>query len=74
MDAPPVVRARSTCRRRAGCRSLNAAGISIAVVGITISLVLVIGGGLLFLVTRGAVDTRAASREFDQLPGEHGHH
>jgi len=52
---------------------LNAAGIAIAVVGITISLVLVIGGGILFLVT-AALWIRAAAREFDQLPGEHGHH
>jgi hypothetical protein len=52
---------------------LNAAGLAIGVVGITISLVLVIGGGLLFLVT-AALWIRAATREFDELPGEHAHH
>jgi hypothetical protein len=52
---------------------LNAAGLAIAVVGITISLVLVIGGAVLFLVT-AALWIRAASREFDELPGEHAHH
>jgi hypothetical protein len=52
---------------------LNAAGLALAVVGITISLVLVIGGGLLFLAT-AVVWTRAAMREYDELPGEHEHH
>ena len=72
MDAPPVG---EQIHMPASSRLpiLNAAGLSIAVVGITISLVLVIGGGLLFVVT-AALWIRAASREFDQLPGEHGHH
>jgi hypothetical protein len=52
---------------------LNAAGLSVAVVGITISRVMVIVGLLLFLVT-AALWIRAASREFDELPGEHEHH
>jgi len=52
---------------------LNAAGLSIAVIGITISLVLVIAGLLLFAVTT-LVWVRAAARELDELPAEHGHH
>jgi hypothetical protein len=49
---------------------LNAAGISIAIVGITISMVLVIAGAVLFLATT-VVWARAAARELDELPGEH---
>jgi O-antigen ligase len=52
---------------------LNAVGISLAIVGITISLILVIGGACLFLVT-ALVWIRAARRETEQLPLEHGHH
>ena len=52
---------------------LNAAGLSLAVVGITISRVFIIGGGILFLVT-ALLWIRAATREYDELPGEHGHH
>ena len=52
---------------------LNAVGLSVAIVGITISRVMVIGGLILFLVT-AALWIRAASREFDELPGEHEHH
>jgi hypothetical protein len=52
---------------------LNATGISIAIVGITISLVLVIGGAVLFLVTT-LIWVRKAVRELDELPAEHGDH
>ena len=49
---------------------LNAAGIAIAIVGITISLIMVIGGGLLFLGT-ALVWISKARREMDELPLEH---
>jgi O-antigen ligase len=52
---------------------LNAAGLATAIVGITISLVLVIGGLLLFLGT-AIVWIRGARREMEELPLEHGHH
>jgi hypothetical protein len=51
---------------------LNAAGISIAIVGITISIFMVIGGGLLFLGT-ALVWIFKARREMDELPAEHHH-
>jgi hypothetical protein len=46
---------------------LTAAGITLAVVGITISLILVIGGSILTIVcvARWIMDTR---REIDELP------
>ena len=49
---------------------LTAAGITIAVVGVTISLILVIGGAILTIacVARWIMDTR---REIDELPLEH---
>ena len=49
---------------------LNAAGLSLAIVGITISLVLTVLGGLLFLVTL-VKWIRAATREISELPAEH---
>ena len=49
---------------------LNATGISIAVIGITISLILVVGGLLLFFGT-ALVWIRDARREFDELPADH---
>jgi O-antigen ligase len=52
---------------------LNAAGLSTAIVGITISMILVIGGLLLFLGT-AIVWIRGARREMEDLPLEHGHH
>jgi hypothetical protein len=52
---------------------LNAVGISIAIVGITISLILVIVGSVLFVVT-ALLWIRAATRELDELPAEHGEH
>ena len=51
---------------------LNAVGISIAIVGITISLILVIGGGALFLIT-ALIWIRDARREMEDLPLDHGH-
>jgi len=49
---------------------LNAAGLSVGIVGITISLVFVIAGGLLFLGT-AIVWIRGARREMEELPLEH---
>ena len=53
---------------------LNAAGLSTAIVGITISMFMVIAGLLLFLVT-AVFWIRGARREFQELPlDHHGHH
>jgi O-antigen ligase len=52
---------------------LNAAGLAIAIIGITISIVLVIGGLVLFFAT-AIVWIRGARRELEDLPLEHGHH
>jgi hypothetical protein len=49
---------------------LNASGLATAIVGITISPVLVIGGALLFLGTAIAW-IRSAKREMEELPLEH---
>jgi len=49
---------------------LNAAGLAMAIVGITEGLEFVIGGGILFLVTT-LVWIRAAVRETNELPLEH---
>lgn len=49
---------------------LNAIGLAIAIIGIPISLVVVIPGLVLFLVT-AAVWIRDAKREFDDLPLDH---
>ncbi len=49
---------------------LNAVGISIAIIGIPISLVVVIPGLVLFLVT-AAIWIRDARREMDELPLDH---
>jgi O-antigen ligase len=49
---------------------LNAVGISIAIIGIPISLILVIPGLVLFLVT-AAIWIASARREFDDLPLDH---
>jgi O-antigen ligase len=51
---------------------INAVGISIAIVGIPISLVLVIPGLVVFFVT-AALWIRDARREMDELPLDHGH-
>jgi hypothetical protein len=52
---------------------LNAIGVSIAIIGIPISLTMVIPGLVLFFVT-AAIWIRSARREMDELPLEHGHH
>jgi O-antigen ligase len=52
---------------------LNAAGLSVAIVSITISIVLVIAGLVLFFAT-AIVWIRSARREMEELPLEHGHH
>ena len=49
---------------------LNASGLAIAIVGITISRILVVGGLILFLAT-AAVWIRDARREMDELPLDH---
>jgi len=49
---------------------LNAVGLSLAIVGITISLVLTVAGGILFLVTLVRW-IRAAMHEISELPAEH---
>jgi O-antigen ligase len=49
---------------------LNAVGLSIAIIGIPISLVLVIPGLVLFFVT-AAIWIRGARQEMDELPLDH---
>ena len=49
---------------------LNAVGLAIAIVGIPISLILVIPGLVLFVVT-AAIWIRDARREMDELPLDH---
>jgi hypothetical protein len=49
---------------------LNAVGLSIAIIGIPISLVVIIPGLVLFLVT-AAIWIRDARREMDELPLDH---
>jgi hypothetical protein len=51
---------------------LNAVGLAIAIVGIPISLILVIPGLVLFVVT-AAIWIRGARQEMDELPLDHGH-
>jgi hypothetical protein len=51
---------------------LNALGLATAIVGITISLVLVIGGLILFAGT-AIVWIRDSRREMEHLPLDHGH-
>jgi hypothetical protein len=52
---------------------LNAAGLATAIIGITISLVLVIGGLVLFFAT-AIVWIRDARREMEELPLDHHGH
>ena len=49
---------------------INAAGLALAIVGITISRFLVILGLLIFLVSL-AFWIRDARRDFDELPADH---
>jgi O-antigen ligase len=51
---------------------LNAVGLSIAIVGITISTIFIVAGLLLFVAT-ALVWIRDARREMDELPLEHHH-
>ena len=51
---------------------LNAAGLAVAIVGITISPVMIVAGLLVFAVTAIAW-IRSARREFQELPLEHHH-
>ena len=49
---------------------LNAAGLSLAIVGITISIIITVAGLILFLVTLVRW-IRAATHEISELPAEH---
>jgi hypothetical protein len=49
---------------------LNAVGLSVAIIGIPISLVVIIPGLVLFFVT-AAIWIRDARREMDELPLDH---
>ncbi len=51
---------------------LNAVGLSVAIVGITISEIFIVAGSLLFVATAIAW-IRGARRELDELPLDHGH-
>jgi O-antigen ligase len=51
---------------------LNSAGLALAIVGITISLVFIVAGLLVFFVT-AIVWIKDARREMEELPLEHGH-
>jgi hypothetical protein len=52
---------------------LNAAGLATAIVGITITPIMIVVGLLLFFLTT-VVWIRDSRREYDELPAEHGHH
>ena len=49
---------------------INAAGLATAIVGITISPIMIVGGLLVFFLST-VVWIRDARREFDELPAEH---
>jgi len=49
---------------------INAAGLATAIVGITISPIMIVGGLLVFFIST-VVWIRDARREFDELPAEH---
>jgi hypothetical protein len=51
---------------------VNAIGIALAIIGITISLVLVITGAAIFLIST-IIWIVKARREMDHLPAEHHH-
>jgi hypothetical protein len=50
----------------------NALGITLAVIGITLSPLVVAVGAIIFLISTG-LWIRDARREFDELPPEHHH-
>ena len=52
---------------------VNAFGIALAIVGITIAWVMVITGAIIFGVS-AIIWIVKAQREFADLPAEHGHH
>jgi O-antigen ligase len=52
---------------------INAAGLAVAIIGITISLILVIAGLLVFFAT-AIVWIRSARREMEDLPLDHHGH
>jgi hypothetical protein len=51
---------------------LNAAGLAVAIIGVTTGLALVVAGLALFLVTT-VIWVRSAARELEELPAEHRH-
>jgi hypothetical protein len=52
---------------------INAVGLSVAIIGLTTSLVLIVGGLVVFFAT-AIVWIAKARREMDDLPLEHGEH
>ena len=52
---------------------LNAAALTVALIGVTSSLVLLIAGSIVFLITL-IIWIRDTRREIASLPAEHGHH
>jgi uncharacterized membrane protein (DUF485 family) len=51
---------------------VNAFGVAIAIIGVTISRAMVVTGAIVFLVST-IIWIVKARREFDDLPAEHGH-
>jgi len=51
---------------------VNAAGLAAAIVGITISPIMIACGLLVFLIS-AALWIRDSRREYDELPAQHGH-
>jgi hypothetical protein len=49
---------------------LNAGALALAIVGVTLSPVLIVAGLVVFIATTISW-ARGARREFDELPGEH---
>ena len=52
---------------------LNAVGITMAIVGLTIGVFIIVAGLILFLVTT-AIWIRDTRRDIDELPAEHSSH
>ena len=52
---------------------LNASAVTIMLLGVTFSIVLLIAGTILFLITT-VIWVRDTRREIASLPAEHGHH
>jgi hypothetical protein len=68
-DAPPIGE-EIHLPAPSGLPIVNAAGLALAIVSITISIVPVILGVVIFLIT-SILWIRNARREFDELPAEH---